>query len=94
MNCPDQKEAEEEDDSEDEDNGPDHSFMKKEQDDMNSIEVMRQDNDDDDDHDSGLDGMSTLNIDAKTMERTALSTPIGNSLIAPAMLDAPLTMVT
>ncbi|KAK3805897.1 MAG: hypothetical protein J3Q66DRAFT_123704 [Benniella sp.] len=91
-----QKEAEEEDDSEDEDNDPNDTFIRKERGDMNSIEVMRHDDSDDDndnDHDPALDSMSTL-VDTKTMERTTLSTPIGNSLIAPVILDAPLAMVT
>ncbi|KAF9365805.1 hypothetical protein BGX34_008265 [Mortierella sp. NVP85] len=94
---PDLKEAEEEDDSEDdEDNDPNDTFIRKKRGNMNSIEVMPHDDSDDDndnDNDSALDSMSTL-VDTKTMERTTLSTPIGNSLIAPVILDAPLTMVT
>jgi len=89
----DQKEAEEEDD---ENNDPNDAFIRKERGNMNSIEGMRHDDSDDDsdnDHDTALDSMSTL-VDTKTMERTTLSTPIGNSLIAPVILDAPLTMVT
>lgn len=94
----DEKEAAEEVEEEDDGHSDiDHSFVEDEQDDKDSIEVPHRNNNGDNSN-HAEENLLNGDIAAKSIRRggsrSTLSTPMGNGLIAPAILDRPLTMVT